>query len=368
MGGKIHVLHVLPGGTQGGGATLVFQLIEAFWQDSAFKISLITEPASYAESKAKAMGIEVYTVHMMRSRFSRATTRQLRTLFSELKPAIIHSHGSRAGFYCACAGANKFARFIYAVHGYHFVIKPFFLLWVAIWFERFTHRAADVVTNDSYNEYELAKIEKLIPKGKPHYAALLGISPHLKTISDPLRYNQKHVAFLGRLSPEKRPEFCLEIFARLAPLGYRLTFIGGGPLQPQIETVIAQNGWEKCVTCTGMMSHEEAVKLLHDKSVLVLPSKAEGLGLAVLEGYAYGIPAVGAWVHGIKEVIQDGVTGRTMREQDPKAYADAIIDIHQAPDYYQRLVAAGQVMLETYSHEKYIVMHRHLYSLLGTAR
>jgi len=61
-------------------------------------------------------------------------------------------------------------------------------------------------------------------------------------------------------------------------------------------------------------------------------------------------------------VINDGVTGRTIAQQDPEAYAKAIIEMHHSPADYSRYVAAGQAMLETYSHEKYIAMHRHLYA------
>ena len=363
MGEHTHILLVLPGGAQGGGATLVFQLIEALHNEVGLKFSLITEPGSYAELKARTLGIDVYVVPMMQSRFSRGSTQKLHSLFTELKPTIIHAHGSRAGFYCARAGANQFARFIYAVHGYHFVSKSFLLRCAAIWLERFTHRVADVVTNDGLNEFDLARKKRFVPKGKPHFAALLGISPHIQMISDPQRYKEKHVVFLGRLSAEKRPAFCLEIFAHLAPLGYRLTFIGGGLLQPAIDAAVASNGWQEVVKCTGFLPHEEAVKLLSDKSLLVLPSKAEGLGLAVLEGYAYGMPAVGAKVHGINEVIEDGVTGYTIAQQDPVAYANAIVEIHNVPDDYRRLVSAGQAMLETYSYKKYIALHRHLYLL-----
>ena len=64
--------------------------------------------------------------------------------------------------------------------------------------------------------------------------------------------------------------------------------------------------------------------LMEAADVVVLPSLAEGLPLAIMEAFALGRPVVASSVGGVPELIEDGVTGRLVRAGDASALADAI--------------------------------------------
>jgi len=70
--------------------------------------------------------------------------------------------------------------------------------------------------------------------------------------------------------------------------------------------------------------HEDIPKLLSRADLFVLPSRDEGLGLALLEAGASGLPTIATRVGGNPEVVQDGSNGVLVPAEDPAALAEAI--------------------------------------------
>jgi glycosyltransferase involved in cell wall biosynthesis len=63
---------------------------------------------------------------------------------------------------------------------------------------------------------------------------------------------------------------------------------------------------------------------LRDLDVLVQPSRADNLPLAMLEAMAAGLPVIGARVGGIPELLADGESGIVVEPEDPAALASAL--------------------------------------------
>ena len=61
--------------------------------------------------------------------------------------------------------------------------------------------------------------------------------------------------------------------------------------------------------------------------------EAEGLGLALLEAQASGLPLVASNVGGISEVIVDGQTGILVHQKDPSAIAQAVRVVDRQSDH-----------------------------------
>jgi glycosyltransferase involved in cell wall biosynthesis len=68
----------------------------------------------------------------------------------------------------------------------------------------------------------------------------------------------------------------------------------------------------------------ELVALYHRADICALPTKADCLGLALLEGAAAGLPLVSTTIAGIPEIVVDGTTGLTVPPGDAQSLAVAL--------------------------------------------
>lgn len=74
-------------------------------------------------------------------------------------------------------------------------------------------------------------------------------------------------------------------------------------------------------------------------NLVVLASRSEALGLALLEAMAMGKAVVASAVGGIPEIVTDGVNGKLVPPEDPVALTRAIIEFLSHPE---RLVEGGR--------------------------
>jgi glycosyltransferase involved in cell wall biosynthesis len=114
---------------------------------------------------------------------------------------------------------------------------------------------------------------------------------------------------VGSLTPEKNQSVLVSLVAKLRQRGIpaRLMIAGGGPLRDLLEQKIASSGLKDYIQLLGV--REDIPALLGAADLFLLPSKTEAMPGALIEAGLSGLPSVAFDVGGIKEVIQDGVTG-----------------------------------------------------------
>jgi len=103
---------------------------------------------------------------------------------------------------------------------------------------------------------------------------------------------------------------------------------GDGPLADRVETLARRHD---AVTAHGYVSEGHKRELLAAGSIYVLPTYAEGLPIALLEGMAAGNAVVSTPVGAIPEVV-DEENGHLVPAGDPDTLADALADLVDAPD------------------------------------
>ena len=76
--------------------------------------------------------------------------------------------------------------------------------------------------------------------------------------------------------------------------------------------------------------------------VVAQKSLAEGFGLTVAEAMWKGRPVVASHVGGIREQVEDGVTGFLVDPRDLQAFGDRVSDLLEDPHGAERMGAAAQ--------------------------
>lgn len=116
----------------------------------------------------------------------------------------------------------------------------------------------------------------------------------------------------------------------------KLVFVGDGPRRKDLEERARASGLSSRVFFTGVLKDVRPALLLTD--VLVLPSvEREGLGLALVEGAAAGLPLIGSRLGGIPEVIENRENGLLFRPGDAGELAGAIGAILGDPAQRERM-------------------------------
>jgi glycosyltransferase involved in cell wall biosynthesis len=117
------------------------------------------------------------------------------------------------------------------------------------------------------------------------------------------------LACVARLHPPtKGQDILFEVLARPAWAGrrWRLHLYGEGPMRNVLERLAQRLGLSDRVVFAG---HAPVAEIWASNHVLVMPSRREGLPLAMVEAMLCGRPVVATDVAGHSEIIEDGVTG-----------------------------------------------------------
>jgi glycosyltransferase involved in cell wall biosynthesis len=119
----------------------------------------------------------------------------------------------------------------------------------------------------------------------------------------PARPRDRVALVAQRLEPEKHTDDALRIFARsqVVQRGWRLTVAGDGSLRGRLLGLAAELDISHAVDIVG---HRADIDALMDRAgILLAPTRREGLGLAVLEAMAGGLPVLAAGSGGHLETV-----------------------------------------------------------------
>lgn len=136
----------------------------------------------------------------------------------------------------------------------------------------------------------------------------------------------RRLAFVGRLSPEKRPLDLLPLMHEL-PERYRLTVAGHGPLEAEMRQAVARRKLEDRVELLGFVGEREKLDLLGSTEAFLMPSPAELQSIATLEAMASGA-AVVAWGYAssaVPSLVQESGGGVVVPPGDPRRQAETIL-------------------------------------------
>jgi glycosyltransferase involved in cell wall biosynthesis len=106
----------------------------------------------------------------------------------------------------------------------------------------------------------------------------------------------------------------------------------------------------------------DVAQVLQAADVMVLPSRAEGLPLAILEAMACGKPVVATRINGVPEAVIDGRTGILVESGDEEAIAGAILRLLDQPGLARTMGdEARRVVEQHFSIDRFVRQVEDLY-------
>jgi glycosyltransferase involved in cell wall biosynthesis len=125
----------------------------------------------------------------------------------------------------------------------------------------------------------------------------------------------------------------------------RFVIVGDGPLRQELESHVQEMRLSLKVAFTGQ--RKDVAPLLRLADLFVLPStEREGLGIALIEAMAEGLPVVGTRLGGIPEVIDEGVNGLLVAPGNSHELAAALEGLIMDRARRQEMGRAGRRIYE----------------------
>lgn len=155
---------------------------------------------------------------------------------------------------------------------------------------------------------------------------------------------------VGRFCRTKGFPELLTMMARLRREGLpvQLTLVGDGGWRRKLHAMRRRLGLEGVVDMPGFVPNDRIREYMRSHDMLVVPSVVhtngdrDGIPNVIMEALSCRMPVVATDVCGIREVVEDGVTGLLVPQRDPAALADAVRRMLSDRQAAQRMAEAGR--------------------------
>jgi glycosyltransferase involved in cell wall biosynthesis len=315
------VVHVLLGAPMSmGGAERHLLELATYQHHSGIEVLVVTNSNSELSENLQSAGVDTFGLKDS-WRYNFLTNLKLRKLIKREDPDIIHSHKSKSAQICGAIMKSLPRPILVStahtlVKGDHFRFADFVIcvsgkVLDSLMLKRFPKTHAITIRNWVLAE----RFQDLPSKSK--------IRKHIGVDGSTLL-----LVLLGRLEKVKGHDTALTLLSELLSkrIDTKLLFIGDGSLQSMYRRKVANMGLANQVIFYGFSSVPEQVLPAGD--ILLMPSRKEGLPLALMEGMMCGLVPVAFSVGGIPEVIHHGVNGFLAEPENLSQLVEPIGRLH----------------------------------------
>jgi glycosyltransferase involved in cell wall biosynthesis len=153
------------------------------------------------------------------------------------------------------------------------------------------------------------------------------------------------LGIVGQVAPWKGHEDLIDALALLTSdeprIRLRIFGVGDPAYVASLERRLADRGLGEMVEWCGFVNNQADIYRAID--VCVVPSRIEeALGMSALEAGAFGRPVICSSRGGLREIVEDGVTGLVVEAERPEQLAQAISLLARHPDLVRKMAESAR--------------------------
>jgi glycosyltransferase involved in cell wall biosynthesis len=154
------------------------------------------------------------------------------------------------------------------------------------------------------------------------------------------------IGTVGRMEEQKNPFFFLGLVSELVSRGKvkKAIWIGDGRLRSDITNRSKESGLYGVLHIDGW--RKDVMDRLHALDIFILPSRFEGLPLALQQAMCAGLPVCASDVDGMREAIEDGTNGYLCQPDDMEQWLDRISGLLGNYDLRKKMGSKGQALVK----------------------
>ena len=165
-----------------------------------------------------------------------------------------------------------------------------------------------------------------------------------------------NIGIVSRLSFEKGIDKIIDAlpFILNENQNIKLTIVGDGGEKEKLMSSVNSKNLEKYVSFEGLQPKENLQNYYNSFDLVVVPSRFEGFGLTAIEAMSYEVPVVASKADGLKEVVEGGVSGILVSNENPEEYAKEILTLINDKNLREEIGKNGRKrVLENFSFDNF---------------
>jgi colanic acid/amylovoran biosynthesis glycosyltransferase len=181
----------------------------------------------------------------------------------------------------------------------------------------------------------------------------MGVNPEECWFSEAESHDSDSVLAVGPLVEKSGFTDLIEAICILRDRGRvaRLTILGEGAFEAELRALVDRCRLASNVQLIGSVSRRELAMLMRTHTVMALPWAADDgdrdvLANLVLEAMAGGLLVLSTDVPSIRELIDDGLSGRVISPRDPLGLAGALETLFDSPELRERMAWRARTKVE----------------------
>jgi L-malate glycosyltransferase len=349
---KISVLHISTPRTWRGGEQQVLYLMDALCKKNIDQ-RIVCTLGSEMEKRAVEKGLNVFALPR-RGSWDPLFAHRISRIAKGTGSSVIHAHDAHAHTLAVMA-ASLFACKVPVVVSRRVDFPP----------------GKSLMSRYKYNHPSVKKI--LCVSDAIRFMTAAGISDPAKAVTvhsgiDLSRFEGKKdqqilhrefglssksriVANVAAIAPHKDyftfVDTCEMLHKRYPDLSFFI--IGDGPLRNRIEQYVQEKNLTQVVYFTGFRT--DIPGILPEIDVMLITSETEGLGTAILDAFACGVPVVATRAGGIPEIVHHEQTGLLAPVKSPSVLADEVTRLLKDDLLRSKLTSSATRYLDNFTFE-----------------
>lgn len=331
-------------------------------QSMGYTVHVATKIAEEDQELFRQRGVVAHHINFERFPFKKSNftaIKQLKRIIEENDIDVIHCHTPVGGVIARIA-AKKFRRngckVIYTAHGLQFyrgAPKKDWLIYYPI--EKWLSRDTDVIITINHEDHQM--VSKKFRNETTYY--IPGVGVDLSRFGNPRVDREKKrlelgliekdtmLLSVGELIDRKNHRIVIDAVSKIGDPSLKYYIAGGGPLREALQQQIDDLGLNNRVVLLG--ARTDVNELLKCTELFVLPSKREGLSVALMESMAAGLPVVCSDIRGNVDLIDDDQGGYLCKVDSVDDYVDAITKLMNDKNQCKRFADHNQKKIQGFT-------------------
>jgi glycosyltransferase involved in cell wall biosynthesis len=348
----MRVLHVIPSLEKGGAERYCADVCAELTQRPGVEVMLLSMSAGNTYSFiTNHLNYKVCNSKVFPSISGKSVMeiQEYEQILAEFKPDIVHSHLFWAELLTRAVLNDKIA---YVTHCQNNMpefknFEPAALFQKSTWTKQFEKRWITKRYRKCKNNFIViskdteAYYKKVLPKDVQRITLMYHAIDFPKFTKENNNrqpgLTEVRLIYVARFAVYKNHRFLVEIVKELKDRGcpVKLDFLGNGELMESVKELVNKYQLQDEINFAGVV--DDVGAYLNKANIYVHPAYYEPFGLVIIEAMAAGLPVICLDGKGNRDLIEQGKNGYMFYQQDPKLFADNIVEVLSDPKRYQQL-------------------------------